>query len=538
MYKAIIADDERKVRTAIVKLGDWERMGIQIVSEAMDGDQLCELADDEEPDIIVTDMRMPGLCGADLIRSLSNRHKDTKLIIVSGYVDFEYTKQAIAARAIDYILKPVSKDNLNEALKNAVIEIQNHRLKQLEIADLQIKLNETLPLLSENLLHKLLEEGQYGKHEILSSLGVAENDQLELATVAVIKMQNAKQIAEEKYNGQSDLLYSSVLNIVNEVIAGQGKAIRKNPNEIVMLFYSDATRLQLYSRLERLIIVLQQYLQIKTLIGVGRNYPDYRDLKLSLREARAVLMQMDLTEESRISFYEDIVHFTYNQSTELKTERLLAAAIKSGNLPLISQMMESYYEEFARTEHMSLHKIQNLGRNILHILESLVDFVETKDEFISRFVLLKDRMEQELSLDRLNQSVSEFLADISVYMRSCKKETQTFYDIRTYVEQNYHLRISLHDISGKFFLSREYISKRFKEEFGVNFLEYLTTLKIDKSKALLLENRKVQEIVSMLSFNDESHFSKVFKKYVGVTPKDFRSIYIAAVDDETRSPKL
>lgn len=124
MYKVLIADDEKNVIGTITKLGEWAKLGLKIVAEAHDGDSLFGLTETMRPDIVLTDMKMPGLCGAALIRKLSISYSNIKIIIISGFDDFVYTKEAISAKVVDYILKPIHKEDLNFALKNAVSEIQ------------------------------------------------------------------------------------------------------------------------------------------------------------------------------------------------------------------------------------------------------------------------------------------------------------------------------------------------------------------------------------------------------------------------------
>ncbi len=123
MYSVIIADDEKKVRTAVKLLVDWESMGLSVLCECEDGDALVERVQTLCPDIVITDMRMSGLSGSDLTKTLGNMGVKPKIIIISGFDDFAYAKQAISSKAVAYLLKPIDPMELKEALGRAIGEL-------------------------------------------------------------------------------------------------------------------------------------------------------------------------------------------------------------------------------------------------------------------------------------------------------------------------------------------------------------------------------------------------------------------------------
>ncbi|BBI35415.1 response regulator [Cohnella abietis] len=139
MYKVMIVDDEPWSRKVIKQLGEWDSLQLTIVGEAEDGSEGLRLIDELQPDIIVTDMRMPGIDGVDLLKALKERHPLLKIIVMSGYDDFVYLKQAIHSQAKDYLLKPVDPDELNAALAQCVKELE--QTKQISI------LTKSVPLL-------------------------------------------------------------------------------------------------------------------------------------------------------------------------------------------------------------------------------------------------------------------------------------------------------------------------------------------------------------------------------------------------------
>lgn len=127
MYNIVIVDDEPWAREIVKALGDWEKQQMSVIGEAEDGTGALKLIEELKPHIVVTDMRMPGFDGIGLLKELSERFPTLKIIVMSGYDDFVYLKQAIRSRAIEYLLKPIDPDELNAALAQCVLELEQAR---------------------------------------------------------------------------------------------------------------------------------------------------------------------------------------------------------------------------------------------------------------------------------------------------------------------------------------------------------------------------------------------------------------------------
>jgi two-component system response regulator YesN len=170
MYKVMIVDDEPWSRKVIKQLGQWDTLQLTIVGEAEDGTEGLRLIEELQPDIVVTDMRMPGIDGVELLKALKERHPSLKIIVMSGYDDFVYLKQAIHSQAKDYLLKPVDPDELHAALAQCVRELQ--QTKQI----LASTRNTPLLLADSILLDQYLEYRHliYGYLLDLNALGVSQ----------------------------------------------------------------------------------------------------------------------------------------------------------------------------------------------------------------------------------------------------------------------------------------------------------------------------------------------------------------------------
>lgn len=167
--RVLIVDDEQHVREAIGLLADWERHGITEIDQAADGEEAVRLIEEREPQIVMTDMRMPRINGTQLLTWLHTTKPDIKVLVISGYDDFEYVRHTIRSGGIDYILKPIDPDSLNEALSKAVQAWQLEEKKRQRITKQNIEMNQMAPFYMDRLFSNLL--GGYGdKENIISQL--------------------------------------------------------------------------------------------------------------------------------------------------------------------------------------------------------------------------------------------------------------------------------------------------------------------------------------------------------------------------------
>ncbi|MGV2786884.1 response regulator, partial [Clostridium perfringens] len=239
--RVLIVDDEQHVREAIGLLADWERHGITEIDQAADGEEAVRLIEENKPQIVMTDMRMPRKNGLELLTWLHTTKPDIKVLVISGYDDFEYVRHTIRSGGIDYILKPVESDSLNEALTKAVQTWQREEEKRQQITNQNIEMNQMTPFYMDRLLSDLV--NGYGNNDSVDSQ-LRNRMTLPVTSmvynVAVLRDDQFDEALLSKFRNRRHLLSFTLINICNELLMDQGVAFRHidKPGEIIILCWN------------------------------------------------------------------------------------------------------------------------------------------------------------------------------------------------------------------------------------------------------------------------------------------------------------
>ncbi|WP_332696041.1 response regulator transcription factor [Halalkalibacter lacteus] len=510
--KAIIVDDEKHVREGLQLLAEWEKYGIDTILEAGDGEEAMKLITEHQPAIIFTDMRMPRCDGIDLLKWIDSSNLNSKTIVISGYDDFKYTKNCITYGGFDYILKPINPKELNDSLARAVKEWSkenNNRLSTLE--------NEKV--VWDHLLSGSLEKAKLSRRAVNQ---IEEEFQVDLSftsySVALIPM---KMLIQKKYQGDAEHAFSSVLTVCNELLRtseNKGIAFRNltKEEELVLLFLRDRTDVSNVKA--KVISQIIQEINMDCKFAIGN--PSHQ-LVEAYESASSFLNQINLLDDADPSVKKEVhrvVHL-FDYSEEIKW------AIQSGSIDQIHGILERIFMMFSERSYFSMEQLDvwETQFNILKehwlkeyeigSLDSLYKGVHYWHDN-GRFSFTHFQKEKKREFHELIQAV---------YQVHFKKEKNSLQMIEEYIRKNYQKDIKLQDIADRFFLSREYISRKFKQEFQETITDYVTNIRIKKAKDLL-ENPylKIYEVAEAVGYQNDKYFIKVFKKIEGITPSEFR----------------
>lgn len=509
MYKLVVVDDEPLIIEGLKKYLKWEDYGFTIVGEAEDGLKGLKVCKKAKPDFVITDIRMPGADGIELISALKKDLPCTKFVILSGYGEFELAQQAIRAGASDYILKPLQKEQFMQIISKMKNELDQH-YKEIE-NDKQITdvITKNTAVLKNSIIKDILEKG---------SINI-KNNELEFFKLNCEKFRIAV-FDNEPYR-------ESIYQEINEFIISSSldwHLVNFNSYNII-LCCTNSNKSNLHvEQLNTLINEIRSKFDIALTIGVGNIVEHLDDLKISYCSAKENLESQFYLD--KLQLYENKLNYIdadlVKKHLTSENENLILNALQNGDCLKLESALFAIFEMinlngYIRPDKVKIFFGEILTRIYLQLKQEdkqIFEIKSTLDE-IGRIKSYRNLIEFVRNL--LTRQCNSFSANAENDSKKLIKE------IKKYIQDNMSQEINLNTIATKFHMNLFYISHLFKKETNMNFLDYLTLLRIDKAKELLTDvNNKVYEVSTRVGYDDQRYFSQVFKKYTGYTPKEFR----------------
>jgi two-component system, response regulator YesN len=524
--KAIIIDDEKHVREGLILLGEWQRHGIQTILEAEDGEEAIKLIKDHRPEIIFTDMRMPRGDGISLLKWLHTCELSSKTIVVSGHDDYEYMRNALYYKSFDYILKPIEPEVLNEVLGKAVSEWNEQARSRENLLKENQVLNEMKPLYWDRLFSKLCFTGNLpaaAEKRIDKDFGVSIIEKEKRVALMPIRP-----IALRAFQGDEELAFFTLSNIGNELLRknNEGVCFRNiyNEEELVILIWNEQNAALLLHDIHS---AVYQYSKVQPIISLG---PKSANIKEAYTFSHRILREHDLLSSQKVVTANEISNRPLLHLLDYSNE--LKWALHSGSMEQIDSQISGLFDLLEKDFTFSFKQV-----------ESWEDQFELlKNNWLKEYEIYKPgsgdkkqdywKEDGAFSLQKFKKEKSEEFKELVKMLSHSKyqKEKSSTQKIEEYLQKHFQEDITLQDIAERFFLSREYISRKFKQENDVTFSDYLTALRMEKAKKLL-ENQylKIYEVAYGVGYQNEKYFSKVFKKHEGLTPNEYRQSITAKI---------
>lgn len=506
----LLADDEFYVRKKIVQKTDWDSLGIDKILEAEDGEEGKHLAQKEKIDILLTDIRMPRMDGISLAKEVRQLYPDCSVLFLSGYSDKEYLRSAITLHVFQYIDKPFTPEQIYQALLG-VVSYKKSLLSsaafsgRLKRAELACRLCSPLPCDCD--VRGFLKEYS------LNALDFCDSRTLIL------------QIFQET-------IPQAVLDQLEQLLSDSSLPFLMSTyhdHYIVIHLLSERTQLisSLPSAFFQTLAARLRYLlgSIPFFFAVGILAENIQALYYSYQSAVIALQQNFFLGTGSVSFAgalsadsyipDDTFRFELLESVKYQEPERCSAQLTSllNNYrkhpgSLVSVVRESYY--------------QILSQLLTYCLLHCPDFRPTGDR------QLWDLISSAATLTELHQLTRQIYENYFTYRKEHSKSLSISGNIRKMVETNYsNPELGIPFLSEQLKLSPSYLSQIFKQETGTTINQFIISFRMDMACSLLLKSdRKVADIAQSCGFLDQNYFTKIFKKYTGLTPSDYRGYHI------------
>ncbi|MCT2537074.1 response regulator [Aquibacillus koreensis] len=532
MYKLLVAEDEKTIREGIVSSNDWKLHGIEVCAEASNGEEALILIEKFKPDIFITDIQMPKYNGLDIIQQAQEKGFTFESIVLTGYADFNYAKKSIQLSVFDYLLKPAQPSKILEAVLRA-----KQKMEQAQLMDEQLHLLEQYTDRSnyfdkvdklQNWFHFPKQSAEDNRQEILHQLQM-NIDYNEPIHVGIIRLpfQN-----KSNYIDDYDLLKFACMNITLETLTSfyNGHLEVLFDQELLVWIGNikenfEPTNLSNY--LSQLVGNFEKYIKVSIFIGIGDPKTSIDSIHQAYKEAKEALDEQFYHKEKNTFFYQELNEVTdkqilYDQQLTNLEEGLIAD-IDNKQYDAALDKLESWLDYLR--ENTYYHKDQ-INLKAITIIIELQKFVQgktlTRIEWENDLVNWIEQMPTMRTFDEMSSILKKIFQNVFEILTSERSVHRTVQRAQSIIQERYFENLTLESIASEVFVSSAYLSSLFKQELGINFLDYLHQYRISKAKALLFDSYKVYEVANKTGYKDERHFSTTFKKWTGTTPSQFQ----------------
>lgn len=528
MYKILLVDDEAGVREGIRRRIAWEEHGFDCVGDCENGFEALEAAERLMPDVVLTDINMPFMDGLELTRRLAERCPHAKVIILTGYDDFDYAQQAVKLKVMDFILKPITSSELTAVLQKVRGELDAEKLRREDLDLLKRQLHESLPLLKERFLERLASAdiGQREAEERLAYFGLPLAGPEFLVFAA-----DVDRFAESHAETDHELLRFAVYNIMQE-IAGQeaGAAVFRTREEKIVCILSGEGGDPLLDRAQQLAEeirrAVESYLRFTVTLGIGRPEAGLKGIRPSGRSALAALDYRFMLGGNRVISIMDMEgRRESGEALPSAWEKELLVGVKTGTREEVRKAITNIVSHL-KTSNLPISqcylRIQKILISLMHALDELGGDAEP---FGERANPLTD-----IYAFKTLEEIEGWLHDTC--LRAIGRIAEARNDLaesqigraEAYIKENYQQQeLTLKTICQEVHMSSSYFSALFKQQTGRTFVEYLTATRLEKAKELLkFTDLKTYEIAARTGYADPHYFSVLFKKTTGETPSEYR----------------
>ncbi|ULO09902.1 response regulator transcription factor [Paenibacillus sp. 19GGS1-52] len=535
MWKIAIIDDERQVLQGMKRAIPWDELDAEWVGEALNGVDGLDIIRATEPDIVITDIYMPAMNGLDMMEQLRKEGFNGKIIILSGYSDFEHARQALRYNVSDYVSKPISVPTLKSILGKVIEELVQEEEKRIKQGELEDKM----------MLYEPFVEKEWVRSAAVGTLDRTYRSGAHLPPpyrywmdcshitigIDLVRDHRANELSVSDWN----LFRFAISNIACEVARKVFPTIEytelHSTRTLLIVHPQAESPEQVQQKLEelgiKLIDSIKSYLKLVICVGIGGIKELWTKIPDSTEEAfRAI----DLRERRMVPTY-DIYVYQGQISSEQDSVALfpvkfsfkLASAMKASQETEAQQLVADYIRELKKQKGITPDYVQMLGSELWGIITYslyeaglVLDDLFTNDQIAKELVGLTgpDALANWL-IDKITSICS------SRQWKGSSKHRQVVDFMTHYIHEHYAEEVTLADLSEMVYISRNHLSIIFKNITGETFNTYLTRVRIEKARELLLErNMLVYEVAERVGYKNIPYFSTLFKKITGMNPTE------------------
>lgn len=526
LYRILLVDDEEEVRRGIIRKMEWEKLGFEVAGDAENGEEALEKVEQLQPDVVITDIRMPYMDGLTLTKRIRAKYPSIRVLIFSGYDDFEYAQQAIKLHVTEYILKPVNVEELSEILTRVRENLDEEIKQRRDIDSLRESYLGNLPILRELFLNDLV-RGVADMDAVESKLGEYDIDILDACrwVAAVIHVERAQTLTLPR-----ELVPISVRGLVEDSLRGSYRfALFNSVDEITVIaaIDEDNTQTGLSNLLHDICKECRRMLEVSVTIGVGYSCETLPEISHSYQSAMDALGYRAIVGMGGPIYINDVEPVGRGKlQFGDRDEEELVAAVKFGTPEKICSVIRELTD---RMEDAKVHARQyqvymlSIANCLIRLMQQYdLDIDEMFDSSAQYAQVMEGICRREEFADR----ISEIACRMNEAMNQERDNTtrRVIQEAKEYIREHFsEPELSVETLCRHLHMSPAYFSTVFKKETGQAYVNYLTEVRLKKAVELLNEtDDKTYMIAQKVGYQEQNYFSYVFKKRYGVSPTKYR----------------
>ena len=520
LYKVVVADDENTIRRGICNFINWKRMGYQIVADFEDGKELLEYLEKHEVDVVLTDIRMAEVGGLDVARIISEKELPVKVVIISGYKEFDYAREALKYNVVNYILKPIQIDEIEKTFEEIYQQLLQTAQEKDQKKGMEEDIRELLPELQEQFWLRVLLGGLRNRNNIIQQKEFLDLDFNTDTPCAIAEIQmDLDEKVTRKYYAEKNSRY----NLLNNIFSGSVEGMHYYPvylsREQLKIVITSATAI----RKTEFVRTLERHLsdrsrEIEELVSLKISYHLEQSFSNFTEMADYYAsMQIHMHRKSeRVYEWSEV-----DQQRLLQKYQLLMDIINSGDVESLDSQIGNIMFEF---RELPLIERKNVIIDMFSML--LQRYMKMNQEL---WIDVKEQVDYSLILNAPDkESLQKICSDLIHRIKRIVEEHQgevsrnITEQIMEYLKSHYQEDISLDLLADRYYLNPSYLSRMFKQCLGTGLTDYLIELRMENAKKLLLTGKyKVYEISQKVGYKSDKYFFRVFKSYTGQSPLEF-----------------
>lgn len=530
MYKVLIVDDEPMILEGLKHIIDWESFDLEIAAEANYALPALEIIEHNKIDLLITDIKMPFMDGLELIKQIRNKNFNIRIVVLSGFNDFEYVRSALKFGIENYLLKPISEKELISTLENIIIKLEKDFYEQTYLRD-------DINIIKNNILYRWL-TNSIDRLEFVQRAKLLNIDlNCKKLYVVTSKVSENKTGSEFKIQNKS-LLSLHIQNVLAESIGTKYNfiAFPDLEHDIVLIFfgtleYDDRV---LYSEVfPKCIANVKNKLGVDIFLTIGNIQESHECAYMSYHYAKSLQTYRLVYPDTNIITHKNAANTNSREKLGLQEKfNTLNTLIAMKNRQAAVDFIKDFFRFIKSFKHLTPSMIQGISIELLLSIINTTQYIKNNTEAFEEFTAEYTDVLKKETIGQLEEWMI-FVVNKSVDLLTIedRNNDSTIKKVLFYIQQNYPNDINLKTVSSEFSINTAYLGQLFNKEIGESFSNYLNRIRVERAKELLANSGlKTAEISVKVGYSNTNYFYTIFKKLIGVSPTEFKDRTTGGMD--------